>query len=70
MSNIFKAINQQKKKIKTLRKINPLIFFLLIHLIENNNFLSIKLTKRTQTTKKVFDDMVDKDRVEAKTFLQ
>lgn len=69
MPSIFKIINQQKKRIKTLGRIKLLISLFLTYLVGNNNFLSIRPIKRTKTTKKVFGTMVDKDRVETKIFL-
>lgn len=38
------------------------------YLIKSNHLLLIK--KKTRTTKKIFDVAVDKDKIEAKTFLQ
>lgn len=67
MPTVFKDIDQQNKKIKTLKKISLLISYLLTHLIKHNNLLSIRLTKKTRTTKKVFGTMVDKNKVKTKT---
>lgn len=70
MSNIFKALNQQKRKIRTLKKISLLTPFLLTNLVKNNNFLFTKPIKKTQTTKKVFGTIIDKDKGEVRTLLQ
>lgn len=72
MPNISEVINQQKKKIKILRKISPLTPFLLTYLIGSNNFSTIRarLTKKTRTTKKVLNTMVDKNITKTKIFLQ
>lgn len=64
--SVFKITNQQKKKIKILKKINLLILFLLTYLVKNNNLLSIRLIKKTKTTREIFDAMVNEDKVEAK----
>lgn len=70
-SNVFKVTNQQKKKIKILGRISLLTSLLLINLVKNNYFLLIKARpiKKTRTIKKVFGTIVNKDRVEIKTFL-
>lgn len=70
MLGISKATNQQKKKIRTLRKISLLTPLLLIYLVENNNLPFTRLIKKIKTTKKVFGAMVDKNKVKAKIFLQ
>lgn len=40
-----------------------------MYLMENNSFLFTKLTKKTKTTKKVLGTIVNKNKIEAKTFL-
>ena len=67
MPSISKNINQQKRRIKTTKKINLLKTFLLTHLVESTNLLFTRLIKKTKTTKKVFDAIIDKNRVKAKT---
>lgn len=68
MPNVSKITNQHKKKIKSSRKICLLTTFLLIYLVENNNFLLIKSTKKIKTTKEVLVAILDKDKVKTKTF--
>lgn len=72
MPSIFKVTKQQKKRIKTLEKINLLTPFFLTYLVKSNNFLYIRvrLIKKIKTTKKVFDIIINKDRNKAKIFLQ
>lgn len=72
ISSVFKIIDQQKRRIKTLERISLMISLLLTYLIKNNNFSPTRAsqTKKTRTTKKVFGAVVDKDRIEAKIFLQ
>ena len=70
MLSISKEIDQQRKKIKTLRRIILLTSFLLTHLMGNNNLLSTKLTKKRKTIKDVFGTMINKHKVKAKTPLQ
>ena len=40
-----------------------------MHLMENINLLLTKLIKKTKTTKKIFDIMIDKNKIKAKIFL-
>ena len=40
-----------------------------MHLVEYNNFLSIKPTKKTKTTKKILGIIVNKSKIKTKTFL-
>lgn len=54
--------------IKTLERINLLRSPLLMYLIENNNLLSIKQTKKIETTKRVLAIMVDEGKFNAKNF--
>lgn len=67
MLSIFKAINSQKMRIKTLRRRILLTYFLLIHRVGNNNLLSIRLIKKTRSIKEVLGIIVNKDKIEAKT---
>lgn len=67
MLSIFKAINSQKMRIKTLRRRILLTYFLLIHRVGNNNLLSIRLIKKTRSIKEVLGTIVNKDKIEAKT---
>lgn len=69
MLNVSKITNQHKKKIKSSRKINLLTTSLLIYLVENNNFLPTKSTKKIKTTKEVLVAILDKDKVKTKIFL-
>lgn len=48
---------------------NLLIFFLLMHLMKNNNLLFIRLIKSTRATREIFNAMVDKNKIETKTLL-
>lgn len=63
MPSISKGISQPKKKIKTLRKINPLIFSGLTCLVGKNLFTRAKSTRKTKTTKKIFSIVKNKNRV-------
>ena len=69
MPSIFEAISQLKGRIKILEKISLLTLFLLMYLVERNNFLLIKSIKRIKTIKEVFDVILDKDKIITKTFL-
>ena len=73
MPSVFKDINLQKKTIKTLGKISPLILFLLTYLLKSNpnNFLSTRarLLKKMETTKKIVSNVRNKDRVVTMTIL-
>ena len=70
MPSVFEVTNLQKKRIKTLEKINLLIPFLLTYLIKNNNFLSTRLTKKIRTIREIFGTIVNKNRVIGKIQLQ
>lgn len=63
----LQSYKSTKKKMKDVKKINPLTPPLLIYLVRNNNFLLTKLSKKPKTTKEVFDTIVNKDWVKAKT---
>ena len=73
MPSISESISLQKRRRKTLGKISPLIFLLLMHLIENtpNNFLPNKTRPATKiwTTKKVLGTIADKDKIAIMTLL-
>lgn len=74
MLSISKNIDLQKKRIKTLRRINLLTLSLLTYLVgsNTNNLLPTKarLAKKIKTTKKIFSIIRDKNRVILMNFLQ
>lgn len=74
MLSIFKDINLQKRRIRTLKRINLLTFPLLTYLVGTNlDYLShtrAKLVKKTRITKEVFGAIEGKDRIAAITPLQ
>ena len=61
MPSISKDINQQKRRIRTLEKISPLIFLLLIYLIGSNLSIKARPIKKTITTEEILDIIRDKD---------
>lgn len=64
MLSVFEGINQQKKRIRTLRRISLLIFPLLICLVENNPSTRAKPIRKLRPTKKVFNTK-NKNRIAA-----
>lgn len=70
MPNVSKDTDQQKKKIRTSKKISLLPLLLLIYLVESNLPIRTRLIKRTKTTKDVFGTIKNKNRVVAITSSQ
>lgn len=48
MPNAFKAISEQRNRIKILGRINLLTFFLLIYLLKSNYFFIYQANKKDQ----------------------
>ena len=67
-SSISKSIGLQKKRRRTLERLNPLILSLLIYLVGNSSNRA-RLAKKTRTTNKFLGAAKKKDRVPAMTLL-
>lgn len=65
MSSVFKGTDQQKKRIRTPKKIGLLIPPLLIYPVRSNHLLPTR--KKTRAIKEVLSATMGKDKVKAKT---
>lgn len=66
----FQGYKPIKKEDKNSRKNKSTNTPLLMYLVENNNLIPTKTAKRTRTTKEILGVIVNKSKVESKTFLQ
>lgn len=61
MFSVSKGTDLQKKKIRTPKRINPLIPLLLTYLVKSNPknllFIEARAAKKTEITKDIFDAM-------------
>lgn len=74
MPSVFEDIDLQKRKIKTLRRISPLTFFLLTYLVGSNSNhpppIKAKPAKKTKTTKEFLGAVGSKNRIAVMILLQ
>lgn len=68
MSNVFKGIDQQKKRIKIPKSTNSLTDLLLIYLVENNPLTRTRPIRKIEIIKEV-SSIKDKNKVITMTLL-